>query len=57
MKTVFADAFFYVALLDVPDQDHQAVTQYAKQADDFCVTTRWVVTEVANALSKSLNAV
>ena len=30
-------------------------TQYAAQADDFCVTTRWVLTEVANALSKSIS--
>jgi predicted nucleic acid-binding protein len=55
VRTVFADAFFYIALLDRPDQHHARVVRYAAQADDFCVTTKWVLTEVANALSKSVS--
>lgn len=52
MRTVFADAFFYVALLNVPDQHHARVVRYASSADDYSVTTRWVLAEVANALGK-----
>ncbi|MFN0078409.1 MAG: type II toxin-antitoxin system VapC family toxin [Prosthecobacter sp.] len=51
MKISFADTFFYVALLDVRDQHHERVNAHLREHDDFHVTTRWVLVELANALA------
>jgi predicted nucleic acid-binding protein len=51
MSTVFVDAYFYTALLDQNDQHHAQVLKYAHERKAFMVTTRWVLAEVANALS------
>ena len=53
MKAVFADAFFYIALLDIRDQHHKRVSEYAQSTLDFFFTTRWVLAEVANSFSES----
>lgn len=50
MRRVFADAWFYIALLDRDDAWHAEAVQFAKRDDLLFVTTRWVLTEVANAL-------
>ena len=49
--TVFADAFFYVALLNPRDEFHHRVLDYAEQFDGEVVTTQWGLTEVAAALA------
>ncbi len=51
MTSRFADTFFYLALIDERDEHHQRVLDYMRRTKDFIVTTRWVLTEVANALS------
>lgn len=51
MKTCFADAFFYVALLDRNDQFHKRAVAFASEFTGSYVTTRWVLAEVGNALS------
>jgi len=51
MTTRFADAFFYIALLDSTDQHHRRVLAHAESVREMRVTTRWVLAEVADALS------
>jgi predicted nucleic acid-binding protein len=48
---VFADSFFFIALLDLADTHHSAVLEYQRAHRLSMVTTRWVLAEVANALS------
>jgi uncharacterized protein len=48
MTAVFADTFFYIAILDRSDQAHSVVAAYVAGATNFMLTTRWVLTEVAN---------
>jgi len=51
MSAVFADAYFYTAMLNRDDQHHARVVKYLSEGVDSMVTTRWVLAEVANALS------
>ena len=49
---VFADTWYYVALLDERDQHHEQAKEHANQLTHGQVTTRWVLAEVANALCR-----
>jgi predicted nucleic acid-binding protein len=49
MKSVFADTFYYIALLDAKDSAVRAT----RELDSTTVTTAWVLLELANALSAS----
>jgi predicted nucleic acid-binding protein len=49
----FADTYFYLALLDEGDQHHARVSAYAARHAIPIITTRWVLTETANALAGS----
>jgi uncharacterized protein len=51
MSEVFADAFYYIALLNPNDQFHAAAVEATKMLSRRMVTTLWVLTEVADALS------
>jgi uncharacterized protein len=53
MKRVFADSFYFVALLNRADQHHSRALAAAGQLRDDIVTTEWVLTEVADALAES----
>jgi predicted nucleic acid-binding protein len=53
MKAVFADAFYFVALLNRADQYHARVAGFALQFHDAIITTEWVLMEVADALAES----
>lgn len=53
MNEVFADAFYFLALLDQRDEHHKRVVAWASDYRGFFVTTRWVLGEVANALADS----
>ena len=55
MKPVFADTFYFIALLEEHDQHHPQVRAYASGLRAPVVTTRWVLVETANALSASYN--
>jgi len=50
---VFADAFFFIALLNRRDEYHGIVKDYALAFHETLVTTQWVLTEVADALAAS----
>ena len=51
MKEVFADAWFYIALLDADDQGHARAAAWLRAFDGSIVTTRWVLVEAANSLA------
>jgi hypothetical protein len=51
VKTIFADTFYSLALLGSRDSAHQRAIDFAKQHTGGLVTTAWVLTEVADALS------
>ena len=51
MRRVFADAFFYLTLLNARDRAYRSARQWAAQSDLNCVTTEFVLLEVADALS------
>jgi len=53
MKAVFADAFYFVALLNRADQHHSKATAAARDLRNNLVTTEWVLAEVADALAAS----
>ncbi len=53
MNRVFADAFYFVALLNRADQYHAKATAAASQLRGEIVTTEWVLAEVADALADS----
>ena len=54
MRRVFADAWFYIALLDPNDAGHVKARQVcADESVSGFVTTRWVLIEVANMLAGS----
>ena len=48
MKPVFADSFYFFALLNDKDAAHQAAKTFSAQSDAPYVTTAWVLTEVAD---------
>ncbi|HEV3271535.1 MAG TPA: PIN domain-containing protein [Candidatus Methylacidiphilales bacterium] len=52
MKTIFADTFYFLALYYPDDQYHAKTVRVARQLKARLLTTDWVLTEVADALSK-----
>jgi predicted nucleic acid-binding protein len=51
MRARFADTFYYLALLNPEDARHQRVVAISEDVGGPIVTTAWVLTEVADALS------
>ena len=51
MKTIFGDTYYFLAVGNDRDQGHQRAVQYAASYRGRIVTTEWVLTEVADALS------
>jgi predicted nucleic acid-binding protein len=52
MKATFADTCYYLALLNADDALHEAAVDLSKRVSGTIVTTAWVLTEVADALSR-----
>lgn len=57
MRTVFADTFYYIALLFPNDVAHQQATAFTASLKGRMVTTAWVLTELANAMSAPRNRI
>jgi len=53
MSAAFADAFYFVARLNLRDQHHKRVVEFSRTFRTRLRTTDWVLTEVADALAKS----
>lgn len=51
MNAVFADAYYFIAVLNPRDAGHSAATSLSLTPTEQLVTTEWVLVEVANALS------
>jgi predicted nucleic acid-binding protein len=52
MSKVFADTFYFLALLNKNDEAHAKAVEYAGLIDHV-VTTEWVLTELADGLASS----
>jgi predicted nucleic acid-binding protein len=52
MKIVFADTFYFFAILSPGDQHHARTLRLTHRLRARFVTTDWVLTEVADALAK-----
>jgi predicted nucleic acid-binding protein len=55
MTKIFADAFFFLALLNKRDAWHQRAIQLIDVMAGPIVTTQWVLVEVADAFSKPVD--
>jgi len=51
MSKVFADTFYFLALLNRNDQAHEAALQAAQEGSTPLVTTAWVIVETGDAMS------
>jgi uncharacterized protein len=48
---LFADTFYFLALLSARDRSHQRAVQFTQSFSDQLVTTAWVFTEVADGMT------
>ncbi|GAG50444.1 unnamed protein product [marine sediment metagenome] len=55
MKSVFADTFYFLALLNERDPAHAPAADASRGFKGRIVTTAWVLTEVADAMSERRN--
>ena len=55
MKAVFADTSYYLALVNSLDRFHSATCRWTSSFVGTSVTTAWVVSELANAMSQACN--
>jgi predicted nucleic acid-binding protein len=55
MMTRFADTFFFLALGNPTDPSHGRALEFATRQVGLLVTTAWVLTELADALSAPVN--
>ncbi len=51
MRTVFADTFYFIALLSPADEAHAKAIAFTEQFSGQLLTTAWVLTEVADGLN------
>jgi predicted nucleic acid-binding protein len=52
MNTVFADSYYFLALVNDQDEGHTKAVRLARTFHDYVVTTEWVLTEVGDALAQ-----
>jgi len=55
MKLVFADTFFFFAILNRSDPLHQRAITYSRNSRLIRITTDWIITELADGLSRAGN--
>lgn len=53
MNAIFADTFYFLALLNPADESHAAALAFAGDASGRLVTTAWVLTELADGLAET----
>jgi predicted nucleic acid-binding protein len=53
MKAVFADTYYFIALLNATDSAHSRATDYSRTSRAQLLSTPWVFTELADGLSRS----
>jgi hypothetical protein len=52
MNPVFADTFYFLALVNRKDRAHQKCLEFSQTSDRAVVTTAWVLLEVGDALCR-----
>lgn len=52
MRTIFADSFFYFALVNSNDAAHAKATAFARGYTGRTVTTGWILTELADGWAR-----
>jgi predicted nucleic acid-binding protein len=55
MRVVFADTFYYFALLSSRDSAHARAVEFTRDYDGRMVTTGWVLGELADGLAPGRN--
>lgn len=53
MNVVFADSFYFFALLNPKDRDHKRAVEFSQNFEGRLVTTEWVLLELADGLAKT----
>jgi uncharacterized protein len=53
--TLFADGWYYLAMLNPRDVGHVAAKKISQERTEAVLTTRWVLTEVVDAFSQIVN--
>jgi predicted nucleic acid-binding protein len=53
MKPVFADTFFFFAILNRADPLHERAARFSRQTRALRITTDWIITELADGLSRA----
>jgi hypothetical protein len=51
VNIVFADSYYYLAFVNESDAGHRRALEFSRSYQGRAVTTEWVLTEVADALS------
>jgi predicted nucleic acid-binding protein len=51
MRRVFADTFYFIALLSPNDQAHRMAVEFSNGYDGRMVTTDWIITEMADGMA------
>ncbi len=54
MSALFADTFYFIALLNPDDEAHESAVEYSPRIDQL-VTTEWVLLELADGLADTPN--
>lgn len=55
MRTVFADTFYYLALVNAADARHPEAVALTASYEGRIVTTSWILAELADALAQPNN--
>ena len=55
MRRVFADTYFFIALVNERDRAHPRGVEFATSERASLVTTAWIMTELADGLAKTPN--
>jgi predicted nucleic acid-binding protein len=53
MRTLFADTFYYIALLSPTDAAHTRAVEFTRTYNELMVTTAWIITELADGMADS----
>ncbi len=55
MRTLFADTFYYIALLSPTDAAHTRAVEFTRTYNELMVTTAWIITELADGMADASN--
>jgi predicted nucleic acid-binding protein len=53
MKAVFADSFYFFALLNEHDASHASAAEFTSQFRGRILTTGWIITELGDGMARS----